>query len=163
MTRACSLVMNKIRSLRDDQHGTSLIELAILAPFAALLLLGMVDTSLAFTKKLRIEQVVQRAVEKATAYGSAGSDYSGLDDEAAAAANVPLKDVKMDKWLECSGERQEDFDDECDEDELISRHVSMTIKASYTPMFRYGPIGKLVGAQETGVIPFTVDSEVRIQ
>jgi Flp pilus assembly protein TadG len=153
----------KIWDLFRDDEGTSVVELAILSPFAAVLLLGMIDTSFAFTEKLKTEQAAQRAVEKATAFSGAGSDYSGLDDEAAQDANVPRSAVTMDKWLECDGTRQANFNGICANDELISRHISITIDNSYTPLFNYGPIGRLAQVNNNGTIPYSVDAQVRIQ
>ncbi len=154
---------NKCFGLFSDENGTSVIELAILSPFAAVLLLGMVDTSLAFTEKLKTEQAAQRAIEKATSYNGAGSDYSGLDDEAAIAADVPLDNVTLEKWLECNSTRQDSFNDVCADGELITRHIAITITDTYSPLFSYGPLGQLVGADNQGNIPYSVDAQVRIQ
>lgn len=154
---------SRFSDLFKDENGTSIIELAILAPFAAVLLLGMVDTSFAFTQKLKTEQAAQRAVEKATSYNGAGSDYSGLDDEAAIDADVPLDNVTLDKWLECNGTRQQNFNDICGSDELITRHIAITIVDTYAPFFSYGPLGQFVGADINGSIPYSVDAQVRIQ
>lgn len=153
----------KRRGLARNTRGTSMIELALLSPLAAMLLMGLVDTSLGFQKKLSTEQVAQRIVEKATAYGTAGSDYSGLPKEAADEAAVPQSAVTMDKWLACDGVRQADFNGTCIDDEEISRHISIRIASAYKPMFPYGPLGKIVGAQDDGAIPFSVVSLVRIQ
>ncbi len=153
----------KLCNLFCNEEGSSVIELAIISPVAAVLLLGMIDTSLAFEEKLKTEQAAQRAVEKATSYSSAGSDYSGIDDEAALEANVPLSDVAMDVWMECDGTRQDSFSSICADNELISRHISITINASYTPLFKYGPIGKLVDANDNGTVPYSVNAQVRLQ
>lgn len=154
---------NKCFELFSDENGTSVIELAILAPFAAVLLMGMVDTSLAFTAKLKTEQAAQRAIEKATSYNGAGSDYSGLDDEAAIDADVPLDNVTLEKWLECNGTRQQSFNDVCADGELITRHIAISITNTYAPLFSYGPLGRLAGADQNGNIPYLVDAQVRIQ
>lgn len=153
----------RLLRLANDTSATSMIELALLSPIAAMLLMGLVDTSFGFQKKLETEQVAQRVVEKATSYGNAGSDYSGLPQEAADAANVPQSAVTMDKWLACDRVRQENFDGTCPANQEISRHISIKIASSYAPMFPYGPVGRAVGAQEDGSIPFTVMSAVRIQ
>lgn len=151
------------QGLARDTRGTSVIELALLSPIAAILLMGLVDTSFGFQKKLSTEQVAQRMIEKVTAYGSAGSDYSGLPEEAADEAGVPQSAVTMDKWLACNGIRQPDFNGSCLVDEEMSRHLSIRIASSYKPMFPYGPLGKIVGTQGDGSIPFSVISSVRIQ
>jgi len=49
--------------LRDDR-GAAVIELALVAPILALTVIGIVDMSNAFSKKLALEQGAQRAIEK---------------------------------------------------------------------------------------------------
>ncbi len=146
-----------------DMQGTSVIELAMIAPVAAVLLLGMVDTSLGFTERLKTEQAAQRAVEKALAYSGAGSDYSSLDDEAATEAGVPVENVTMSKWMECDGVLQASFNTVCAKDEQISRHISIKIDNAYAPMFKFGPFGAVLGANNDGSIPYSIAAEVRIQ
>lgn len=155
--------MQWFRNLRADKRGTSLIELGLAAPLITVFLLGMVDTSMGIAQKLRNEQAAQRAVEKAIAYGRAGSDFSGIDDEAALAADLPVEQVTFDKWLECDGERAESFTGACDSGEEIARYLSVGIDDAYEPLFAYGPIAKLAGAHHDGSIPLSVYAEVRIQ
>ena len=56
MTRASRLLTN--------DRGAAVIELAIVAPILALAMIGVVDMSNAYTRKLALEQGAQRAVEK---------------------------------------------------------------------------------------------------
>ena len=50
--------------LAADQCGTAIIELALIAPVLALMVIGIVDMSNAFGRKLALEQGAQRAIEK---------------------------------------------------------------------------------------------------
>ena len=50
--------------LATNERGVAVIELALLAPVLALLAIGTVDLSNAFSMKLALEQGAQRAVEK---------------------------------------------------------------------------------------------------
>ena len=50
--------------LAADQHGAAIIELALVAPVLALTVIGIVDMSNAYSRKLALEQGAQRAVEK---------------------------------------------------------------------------------------------------
>lgn len=52
-----------IRMLADDR-GAAIIEMALVAPVLALGVIGIVDISNAYSKKLGLEQGAQRAVEK---------------------------------------------------------------------------------------------------
>lgn len=51
------------RLLRNDR-GAAIIELAFVAPILALTIIGIVDMSNAYTRKLALEQGTQRAIEK---------------------------------------------------------------------------------------------------
>ena len=50
--------------LAGDQDGAAVIELALVAPVLALTVIGIVDMSNAYSRKLALEQGAQRAVEK---------------------------------------------------------------------------------------------------
>src|SRR3954466_177740 len=50
--------------LLKSERGAAVIELALVAPILALLTIGMVDLSNAYSRKLALEQGAQRAVEK---------------------------------------------------------------------------------------------------
>jgi Flp pilus assembly protein TadG len=50
--------------LAADERGAAIIELALVAPVLALMAIGLVDMSNAFSRKLALEQGAQRAVEK---------------------------------------------------------------------------------------------------
>lgn len=52
------------RALLADQAGAAVIELALIAPVLAVMVVGIVDMSNAFGRKLALEQGVQRAVER---------------------------------------------------------------------------------------------------
>lgn len=54
---------NTMKSLKNDR-GAAIIELALVAPFLALAMIGVVDMSNAYTRKLALEQGAQRAIEK---------------------------------------------------------------------------------------------------
>ena len=51
-------------SLASDERGAAIIELALVAPVLALMTIGIVDMSNAFSRKLALEQGAQRAIEK---------------------------------------------------------------------------------------------------
>jgi Flp pilus assembly protein TadG len=56
--------IRRILGLCRDQRGAAVIELAIVAPVFALMTIGIVDMSNAFSRKLALEQAAQRAIEK---------------------------------------------------------------------------------------------------
>jgi Flp pilus assembly protein TadG len=53
-----------MRSLRSNERGAAVIELALVAPVLALGIIGIVDMSNAYSEKLALEQGAQRAIEK---------------------------------------------------------------------------------------------------
>jgi len=55
--------LRRIRLLANDR-GAAVIEMALIAPVLALGVIGIVDVSNAYSRKLALEQGVQRAVEK---------------------------------------------------------------------------------------------------
>ena len=54
----------RLRTLLANQDGAALIEMAMLAPVFAMMVVGVVDMSNAFSRKLALEQGAQRAIEK---------------------------------------------------------------------------------------------------
>ncbi len=127
--------MNCFKRLSRDEGGTSIIELALVAPILATLLIGMVDLSRAYSRKLMLEQAAQRAIEKIQQYQSTTSTYGTLQTEAAAAAGVPTTDVAIDFWLECNGTRAADYNTVCASGQTYGRWVSVDITGTFTPMF----------------------------
>ena len=123
------------RIARDDR-GASIIELALVAPVLASLLVGMVDMSRAYSYKLKLEQSAQRAIEKVQQYQAESSTYSTLQSEAANAAGVPSSSVTIDYWLECDGTRQSDYNTSCTGTQTYGRWVTVSVQGTFTPMFR---------------------------
>ena len=128
-------------SLAGDERGTSLIEMAMVAPVFASLLIGMVDISRAYSAKLQLEQAAQRSIEKVQQYRTTTSTYATLQAEAMAAAGVASSAVTVTPWLECNGTRQADYNSVCAGGEHPSRYITVSIQKIYTPMFasRYFP------------------------
>lgn len=57
-------MMRRLRSLFADRRGAVIIELAMVTPILATMVIGVVDMSNAFSRKLALEQGAQRALEK---------------------------------------------------------------------------------------------------
>ncbi|NUQ17264.1 MAG: pilus assembly protein [Sphingomonas sp.] len=56
--------IRRVLGLGRDERGAAIIELALVAPVFALMTIGIVDMSNAFSRKLALEQAAQRAIEK---------------------------------------------------------------------------------------------------
>lgn len=136
--------MIRFARLAKDDRGASIIELALVAPILASLLIGMVDLSRAYSYKLQLEQSAQRAIEKVQQYQATSSTYGTLQSEAAAAAGVPIANVTIDYWLECNGVRAASYNDSCNTapvseggaGETQGRWISVDVKGTFTPLFK---------------------------
>ena len=138
-------MIRKLRSIRADEDGTALIELALVAPVIALLTVGVVDMSNAFSCKLRLEQAGQRAVEKVmqttgvltvedTIANEAVCQYNGTNaDGSCKAAPLTTANVVVTHRLECNGTITADTD--CPIGETESRWIQVKLDYEFVPMF----------------------------
>jgi Flp pilus assembly protein TadG len=124
-----------LRTLARDERGASVIEMALLMPVLASMLIGMVDISRAYSAKLQLEQAAQRAIEKVQQYQTTRSTFATLQDEGATAAGVATSAVTVDYWLECDGARQTDYDGVCPSGQAYTRYITVSIQKMFTPMF----------------------------
>lgn len=127
-----SIVKRKL--LRDD-GGAAVIELALIAPVLALMTIGVIDVSQAFSRKLTLEQAAQRAVEKVMQTTGTTTPEGTIKAEAAAQAGVAESDVTVTYRLECDGAKVDDFNTKCADDEIEARYLMVTVNGIYTPMF----------------------------
>ena len=139
--------MIRFARLARDDRGASVIELALVMPIMASLLIGMVDLSRAYSHKLKLEQAAQRAIEKVQQYQATSSTYSTLQAEAATAAGVPTANVSIDYWLECNGTRATDYESVCTSGQVYARWVKVDVTGTFTPIF---PSKKYPGANTNG-------------
>ena len=95
--------MIRLRTLRDDDRGAAIIELAMVAPVLALMTIGVVDLSNGFGKKMKLEQAAQRAIEKVMNTTGDTTVESTIIAEAAAQAEITTDKVKVNYRLECNG------------------------------------------------------------
>ena len=128
--------MIRFARLARDDRGASIVELALVVPVMASLLVGMVDLSRAYSHKLKLEQAAQRAIEKVQQYQASSSTYGTLQAEAAAAANVSSSNVTIDFWLECNGTRATDYNTVCTSGQTYARWVQVDVTGTFTPLFR---------------------------
>lgn len=56
-------MIRRLRTLTADRRGAIIVELALVAPVLATMVIGVVDMSNAFSRKLALEQGAQRAIE----------------------------------------------------------------------------------------------------
>ena len=141
-----SLALTRLRALARDQRGTSLIEFGFLAPFLALLTMGIIDLSRGLSERFTIQQAVNRSLELIQARPPvAGADdtdvdYSDVRTEAAAAAGVPEAQVTLTRWRECDGVEEADYSGTCADGEDTARYFELRIDKPFTGNFFVGEI-----------------------
>ena len=123
-----------------DERGASVIELALLMPFFAAMVVGVADISRAYSAKLKLEQAAYRAIEKVQQYRDTTNTFSTIQAEGVTAAHdmgfssVTTSNVTIDYWLECNGTRQADYNTTCP-GQTMNRWITVDIAANYTPLF----------------------------
>jgi Flp pilus assembly protein TadG len=135
-------VTRSLAILARDDRGASIVELALVAPFLASLIIGMVDISRAYSAKVQLTQAAQRAIEKAMQGKKETDLYDTLEAEAASAAGVATSAVDARYWLECNGVSRfttkatmtADYDQVCTSG-TYARYVSVDITKTFSPMF----------------------------
>ena len=138
--------MMSITRLAQDERGASIIELALVAPILASLLIGMVDLSRAYSHKLLLEQAAQRSIEKVQQYQASSSTPDLLKAETVAAAkaagftSTTDADVTVDFWLECNGVRAASYGSVCPDGQVYGRWVSIDVQGTFSPMRACRPL-----------------------
>ena len=146
-----------IRIIRD-RRGTSIIEMALALPILMVLLVGLIDVARCYSTQMSIQQAAARALERLQV-GNSRTDFEFVRTEAAAAAGTGAQ-VTIDKWLECDQVRQPATTLDCPTGQLRARYVQVTINSSYTPYFRFSPLG---ARRADGTVALTANSAVRYQ
>ena len=159
-----------INQLKGDKRGVATIELALYAPMLALLTIGTIDMSNAFSRKLACEQAVQRAIEKVMQTTGVLDVSATIVNEVADQADIPAAE-KADKItvtysLECDDEAPQTSTDATTFDTFIcpvgtvseARYIEVQVNEVYEPMF---PL-HFAGYSGTGY-PITATAGMRTQ
>ena len=140
-----------MHKLRDNERGAAIIELAIIAPIFALMTIGIVDMSNAYSRKLALEQGAQRAIEKIMQTTQDDTVAGTLQTEAVCQVNgttngvcntspITAANVTVTDRLECvnangSIQVMADPTDDCAANQTETRYISVAETDTYTPMF----------------------------
>ena len=150
--------MTRLLALFRDERASAAVELALLAPILGMMVIGVVDMSNAFGRKLVLEQAVQRSIEKVMQTTVNTTVDQTIVNEAALAAGVDVGNVDLDYWLECNGTKKANYDtDKCTAGETEARYIVVSIEDKYTPMF---PI-HFAGIGSDGKYRITATSGIR--
>jgi Flp pilus assembly protein TadG len=151
--------MNRLIALARAERGAAVIELALVAPVFALMTIGIVDMSNAFSRKLALEQAAQRAIEKVmqttqldtvqdTLKTEACDQVDGINTDGSC-KNTPItvNDVTVTFRLECTDAAGTITDQTSTDPDVFdtytcasgttkqTKYISVQVNSSYTPMF----------------------------
>ena len=153
--------MRRVRplALGRDERGAAIIELALVAPVFALMTIGIVDMSNAFSRKLALEQAAQRAIEKVMQTTQLSTVQDTLKNEACdqvdgvnadgTCKNTPIttNDVTVTFRQECTDSSgavtahtstdADTFDSfTCDASAVKeAKYIAVTVSSKYSPLF----------------------------
>lgn len=139
-------MIRKLKKLAGDESAAVLIELALVAPVLAVMVVGISDISTAFTKRLELEQAAQRAIEKVmqttgektpeeTIKAEAVCQYNGTNaDGSCKTAPINEDNVTVVYTLKCNNVAQS-YDTDCTGAQTEYRYIEATVTDTYTPMF----------------------------
>jgi Flp pilus assembly protein TadG len=131
----------RVLAVARDKRGAAIIEMGLLLPVMATVVIGVADISRAYSQKLILEQAAYRAIEKVQQYQSSESTYDTLQNDVVSAANsagftdVTTSNVTIDYWLECDGVRQSSYDSSCSTAAGTSRWITIDVTHNFSPMF----------------------------
>jgi Flp pilus assembly protein TadG len=149
-------MMRFLRKISANDGGVATIELALIAPVLATLVVGVADVTTAFNRKVTLEQAVQRAVERVMQTTAEYTVADNIKEEVHRAAGVPKANVSVDYFLTCNGVvKSADLD--CTGTEAEIRYTIVSAFDTYTPVIPLDAIGF------GGPITLRVETEMRTQ
>jgi len=153
-------MMRPLPNIAREERGAAIIELAMIAPVLALMIIGVTDISVAYGRRLELEQAVQRSIEKVmqttgdttvagTIQKEAVCQVNGTnEDGTCATGRLTASDVTVVYRLECTTtagvlSSQESADADtfdsftcANATDTQARYVMATAVETYTPMFK---------------------------
>ena len=135
------------KKLARSSDGTATIELALMLPIFASMLIGVVDITTAFNRKLEMEQAIQRAIERVMQTTTDYTVEENIKAEAAAAAGINVNDVIVTYTQTCDGVITDPATD-CPTNADAVRYTNVKASTTFTPMFPLARVG-LTQAQYT--------------
>jgi len=142
------MMQKLMRKLARSTEGAATIELALITPILATLLIGVVDITTAFNRKLELEQAVQRSIERVMQTTTDETVEANIKQEAAEAAGIPEDNVTVTYSLTCDGTTTA-YNTDCAVGQVEVRYVNVAATTTFTPMF---PLAKLGMTQDHFVI-----------
>ena len=139
-------MIRSLKNLAQSERGQAVIELALVAPILATLVIGVTDVSMAYGHKLELEQGAQRAIEKVMQTTGSDTAEATIQKEAVCQINganadgtcktgrITTDNVKVTYLLECNGTEQE-FETDCAAGQTEIRYIEAEVSEVYKPTF----------------------------
>lgn len=151
--------MRLLSRLAGARDGAAAMEMAVIMPVIAGMLLVAMDFSNAWSTRLALEQAAQRGIELAAARKGVATSYAYIRTETIAAWGRPFTAATVDNWLECGGVRQASLTVSC-AGQQRARYISVSISADFQPSFNWGGV---ISGGRNGGFNLTGDATVRVQ
>lgn len=148
------------RRFAVDTHGAALVEMALIAPLIAALMMGTVDTASYFAARLKAQQAVNRSLEMSL-MGGPSVAASDIQAQAAEQAGVGTGAVTVSQTLKCSGTIT-DWTLTCASGQETARYTQVALSTTYTPSFVLSALTSIY-MSSSGDIPISITGVVRIQ
>jgi Flp pilus assembly protein TadG len=164
------MIRRLLLQVARDNAGAAIIELALAAPILATMVVGVSDISIAYGKKLELEQAAQRAMEKVMQTTGEDTPEDTIKKEAVCQYNGSVPDtttgicpgtisaanVTVAYSLKCNGTAT-DYSLDCDSGQTELRYITATVTDTYTPMFNMH-----FGTQSDGTYHLSTQAGVRV-
>jgi Flp pilus assembly protein TadG len=164
-------MMRRLKQLARGNKGAAVVELALAAPILATMVIGVTDISVAYGKKLELEQAAQRAMEKVMQTTGENTPSDTIKKEAVCQYNGTAPDAKtgicpgtisdsnvtVTYSLKCNGVAKDYTTVDCDKGETEIRYITATVTDKYTPMFNMH-----FGTNSDGTYHLSVTAGVRV-
>jgi len=147
------------RAMGAATDGVALVETAMVAPFLAIVTMGIIDLARYGATRLQVQQAVNRGLEMSM-MGGPSLSATDIRDQAAAQAGVPTGQVTVTQTLECSGTATS-WSASCTSGQETARYTQIQLSTNFKPSFA-GQLATLQG-NANGVIPISVTGAIRIQ
>jgi Flp pilus assembly protein TadG len=130
-------MMRALRSLRADERGNAFVEMALLVPVLATLLLGMIDLTRAYMASVDLSQAAQRAIEMEQIKNYQETDNTSIATEATTAAGTGSTATVTD-WLQCGTDPTHlSYTSSCSGTDATARFVQVSVTKNFTPLFGF--------------------------
>lgn len=122
-----------------DRRGIAILEAALVIPILLIMLVGLVDFSMALFKRLYTEQLAISAVQLAISGGIGPVPDAQVVSQLSADSGLPSGNFAITRWTECNSDGTKYSQGPCPNDSDVREDfVKVTVTNRYQPVFSYG-------------------------